>query len=167
MVHRPVSIAIDERRAFFRNNLWHPKPDGGPRDIKQVWFPGVHCDVGGGYPEPQSGLSKLALKWMLREATEAGLQVNPASVDLVLGNQGQGFAPPDANGMMHESLTGFWKAAEFVRKPYYDSVTGKEQRRMNLFRRRMIPQNSMVHESAFIRAGNYAPRLPPNAIRVS
>ena len=44
------AIAIDERRAFFRTNLWMPKDcpsQSGPRDLKQVWFPGVHRDVGG------------------------------------------------------------------------------------------------------------------------
>ena len=40
----------------------------GPEDVKQVWFAGVHCDVGGGYPEKESGLAKLALEWMLEEA---------------------------------------------------------------------------------------------------
>ena len=73
------AIAIDERRAFFRTNLWHPTPpEGGPKDVKQVWFPGVHCDVGGGYPERESGLSKIALQWMLKEATDAGLLVDPS-----------------------------------------------------------------------------------------
>jgi uncharacterized protein (DUF2235 family) len=45
------AVSIDERRAFFRSNLWRPDPptpDSGPKDLKQVWFPGVHCDVGGG-----------------------------------------------------------------------------------------------------------------------
>jgi hypothetical protein len=56
------AIAIDQRRAFVRSNLWPGHgPKAGPRDRKQVWFPGVHCDVGGGYPEAESGLSKLAL----------------------------------------------------------------------------------------------------------
>ena len=50
-----------------------------PRDLKQVWFPGVHCDVGGGYPEPESGLSKIALRWMLKEAITAGLLVVPGA----------------------------------------------------------------------------------------
>ena len=64
------AVAIDERRAFFRTNLWrhaHESPAGGPQDLKQVWFPGVHCDVGGGCPESQRGLSKIALKCMLRQ----------------------------------------------------------------------------------------------------
>lgn len=55
------AISIDERRAFFRTNLWHPAPPpkpSGPRDLKQVWFAGEHCDIGGGYPEKESGLCK-------------------------------------------------------------------------------------------------------------
>jgi uncharacterized protein (DUF2235 family) len=41
------AIAIDERRAFFRSHLWRTPADKsqphGPKDLKQVWFPGVHC----------------------------------------------------------------------------------------------------------------------------
>jgi uncharacterized protein (DUF2235 family) len=66
------AVSIDERRAFFRSHLWQmpkdPTRDHGPRDLQQVWFPGVHCDVGGGYPEETSGLSKCALEWMMEEA---------------------------------------------------------------------------------------------------
>jgi uncharacterized protein (DUF2235 family) len=41
------------KRAFFRNHLWrapadHSEPHG-PKDLKQVWFPGSHCDVGGAW----------------------------------------------------------------------------------------------------------------------
>ena len=54
------AVSIDERRAFFRSHLWQlpkdPAVARGPRDLQQVWFPGVHCDVGGGYPEETSGL---------------------------------------------------------------------------------------------------------------
>ena len=63
-------MAIDERRVFFRQNLWHlppPPAPSGPVDVKQVWFAGVHCDVGGGYPEAERGLAKIALEWMLEE----------------------------------------------------------------------------------------------------
>ena len=72
------AVAIDEHRAFFRTNLWHhvaPPAEGGPHDMKEVWFPGVHCDVGGGYAEKESGLSKIALQWMIAEAQKAGLLV--------------------------------------------------------------------------------------------
>ena len=33
--------------------------------MKQVWFPGAHSNVGGGYPEAESGLSKITLRWLL------------------------------------------------------------------------------------------------------
>src|SRR6267154_6235451 len=32
----------------------------GQQDVKEVWFAGVHSDVGGSYPEPESQLSKIA-----------------------------------------------------------------------------------------------------------
>jgi uncharacterized protein (DUF2235 family) len=100
------AISIDERRAFFRTNLWiprNPPPQSDPKDLKQVWFPGVHCDVGGGYPESESGLSKIALQWMLTEAISAGLLVDPRQMELMFGKSGGGYAPPDPNAVMHES----------------------------------------------------------------
>jgi uncharacterized protein (DUF2235 family) len=84
------AIAIDERRAFFRSNLWHPTASGGPKDIKQVWFPGVHCDVGGGYPEAESALAKIPLGWMLEEARNAGLPGRAAASSNIRPAGGQG-----------------------------------------------------------------------------
>ena len=160
------AVAIDERRAFFRTNLWHPKPGEGPKDVKQVWFPGVHSDVGGGYPEEQSGLAKIALAWMLREAMAANLQTDPARVDLVLGRAGGGYAEPCAKAKLHESLTLLWWPAEFIPKHHYDWQQKRETRRMNLFRRRTIPPGSLIHRAAYERGESYAKRLPADAIRV-
>ena len=163
------AIAIDERRAFFRTNLWIPKglpPHSGPRDLKQVWFPGVHSDVGGGYPEPESGLSKIALRWMLKEAINAGLLVIPGRMDLVLGRSAA-YAVPDAHAVMHESLTGLWWVAEILWKRHYNWGKQRWERRLNLGRRRTIPPNSLIHESAYERGGDYARRLPSDAIPTS
>src|SRR5207302_1781947 len=134
------AVSIDERRAFFRQNLWHPASSGqsGPADMKQVWFPGVHCDVGGGYAEAESGLSKVALEWMLAEAHSRDLFLDKARTDLVLGKSGGGYVPPDPAAAMHESLTWKWWPAEFVFKRHYDARTGKTGHRMNLFRRRTV-----------------------------
>jgi uncharacterized protein (DUF2235 family) len=167
------AIAIDERRAFFRQNLWHPTPPspaqpagGGPRDLKQVWFAGVHCDIGGGYPEAQSGLSKIALEWMLAEAYSTGLLLDKARTDLVLGRGGGHYQPPDANARMHDSLTVAWLPAEFVLKRHYDYRTGKTGHRMNLFRSRAIPPGASIHESVD-RRSDYAAVIPPGAPRVT
>lgn len=80
------AIALDEMRATFQPTLW-TKVEG--RDAKQVWFPGVHSNVGGGYRE--TGLSDGALLWMMTEAEECGLvfdagmkrQVKPAFQDVL------------------------------------------------------------------------------------
>ena len=165
------AVAIDERRAFFRTHLWR-KPDppapAGPVDLKQVWFPGVHCDVGGGYPESESSLSKVALEWMLAEAKLAGLLVDNAREDEVLGRTRSGrHVTPDCNGLAHESLKGWWKIAEFIPKKHYNWTTRKVERRMNLFRRRTIPAGSLVHECAFRRSGDYSSRLPAGVVSVA
>src|SRR5258708_17539926 len=57
------AVSIDERRAYFPQNMWTGTSTHQDA-IKQVWFPGVHCDVGGGYKEfEEAGLSKGALHW--------------------------------------------------------------------------------------------------------
>jgi uncharacterized protein (DUF2235 family) len=165
------AVAIDERRAFFRSHLWRPPADPalprGPKDLKQVWFPGVHSDVGGGYPEPESGLSKLALEWMLDEAEAAGLIVDQDRRREVLGQGGGSrYVAPDPLAQAHESLTGAWHLAEYVPKKHFDWATRTETRRMNRHRRRTIPAGALVHVSAFERGEEYRKRLPPDVVYV-
>ena len=66
------AVAIDEKRASFEPTLWQETSENRNR-IKQVWFPGVHSDVGGGYPERHH--SDVALKWMVDQAKERGLLI--------------------------------------------------------------------------------------------
>ena len=158
------AVSIDERRAFFRNHLWIPSKamtDHGPKDVLQVWFPGVHCDVGGGYPEAESGLAKIALEWMLEQAKMAGLCVRPERQQEVLGQiPNSGYMPPDYNAGAHESLQKWWKIAEFIDKPHYNPHTGETEMRANHGRRRTILEGSMIHESAFLRqGGKYAQEI--------
>ena len=69
------ALAVDEQRCDFEPTLWDPAPN-----VKQVLFPGAHCDVGGGYPmaENESGLSDAGLRWMVDELTEAGVYFSSA-----------------------------------------------------------------------------------------
>jgi uncharacterized protein (DUF2235 family) len=168
------AVALDERRAFFRNHLWgddkalSTKEDGtqAPR-IKQVWFPGVHCDIGGGYTEETSGLSKTALKWMIDEAKDKGLLVDDQRVREVLGEGGNPkyTARPDADAGMHESLAGAWHIAELIPKKHFDRKTRQTGRRMNLWRRRTPPDYSLLHPSAWQRKG-YEKWIPKTAVNV-
>jgi uncharacterized protein (DUF2235 family) len=97
--------------------------------VKQVWFPSVHSDVGGGYPEAESGLAKISLQWMLNEAMDAKLLCDGSNVKLVLGQSGNGYVKPDPTAKIHESLTAFWNIAELIPKRHYnwirsDTITG-------------------------------------------
>ncbi|MDC8450200.1 MAG: DUF2235 domain-containing protein [Nitrospira sp.] len=60
------AVAIDEKRESFPPTLWDPR-----EGVEQVWFAGVHCDIGGGYKE--TGLSDVTFGWMLNSAQPHGL----------------------------------------------------------------------------------------------
>lgn len=70
------AMAIDETREDFIPTLWTPRPGV---DVKQVWFAGVHSDVGGSYGPDHNGneAADVSLQWMMEEAQSAGLQVEP------------------------------------------------------------------------------------------
>ncbi|ROU01922.1 DUF2235 domain-containing protein [Marinobacter sp. R17] len=73
------ALAIDECRASFKPDLWTHAPEAEPHEDEsvarrtlQVWMPGVHSDVGGGYAA--TGLSDLALQFMIGQANQHGLE---------------------------------------------------------------------------------------------
>ncbi len=69
ITHAYHALAIDERRRPFTPTLWLTK-NIAPQ-VEQVWFPGVHTNIGGGYVD--AGLSDRAFLWMCLKAREAGL----------------------------------------------------------------------------------------------
>jgi hypothetical protein len=101
--------------------------------MKQVWFSGVHTDVGGGYNEED--LSNISLKWMLREATSKNLRIyekSPAYIKLLASN-------PDVNGMMHDEQKRFPGTMLKRMKRSWDKTTHGEP---------------CIHESVFNRTKN-------------
>lgn len=151
VLHARHAIAIDERRAFFRTNVFTPAPVGQPtRDTVQVWFPGVHADVGGGYPADESGLSKLAFEWMLSEATALGLRCDVVKAKRIFAEKEE----ISENGMMHRSLRRVWWLAEVIPKKRWRGGL-----RINLARRRTIPEGANIHRGAINRL-NYKLELP-------
>lgn len=166
------AVSLDERRAFFRQNLVKEMPG---RDLKQVWFAGVHSDVGGSYPEAESGLSKITLKWMLREAKLSGLTVDPAKEWSSVNRNDR--AKAIATARMHNSLTVWWWVGEFwpkltKRKVSAPGINPERYRgwpRLNLFRRRFVPAGSWIHASVTTRKAldsNYKPSNLPTAYNI-
>jgi len=72
IAHIRHAVAIDERRALFSANLFYPTRPEQHASFKERWFAGTHGDVGGGWPEPNSALAKIALEWMFDEAAGLG-----------------------------------------------------------------------------------------------
>jgi uncharacterized protein (DUF2235 family) len=87
------AMAIDEKRKFFPVLKWNSEVR-----VNQMWFSGVHSDVGGGYSE--SGLSDIALQWMIDRAYKHGLNFKARAVNKL---------KQDPCGMLHNSYDGIWK----------------------------------------------------------
>jgi uncharacterized protein (DUF2235 family) len=85
------ALAIDERRRPFRPAIWTKHPRAGEQQVEQVWFTGVHSDVGGGYPERH--LADIAMAWMAERASSCGLALDLDAAD------------PNPFGPLHDSLT--------------------------------------------------------------
>jgi len=102
------ALAVDEHRKPFTPAIWQQQPaatQAGQR-LEQVWFAGVHSDVGGGYPE--TGLSDIALAWMTARATACGLALDFKAANIYLA--------PQPHGPMHDSMTWYYRMfGELVR----------------------------------------------------
>ena len=70
------ALAIDERRSAFEPCVWRQQDGASCQLLEQVWFAGVHSNIGGGYRD--TGLSDIALTWMMERAGECGLEFDPA-----------------------------------------------------------------------------------------
>lgn len=142
------AVAIDERRRPFKPTLWRQAdiddtdvdvPDALDREpLEQVWFSGVHRDVGGGYTEPD--LSEIPLLWMVHRARGRGLVFHPdhfvqheePGVDA--RPRGEHIAP-DPLGERHNSLKGFYLLLGWRRRRINrgdgQSVASSAVRRLN------------------------------------
>lgn len=97
------ALAVDERRGPYQPALWTQPKDAAAlagQSVLQVWFPGVHSDIGGGYED--KGIGDITWDFMMRQAADKGLVIDPAmpTPSLVLN-------PLPAQ---HESFDKTWQA---------------------------------------------------------
>lgn len=155
------AVAIDERRAQYRQNLWR---QARGQDVRQVWFTGVHSDVGGGYCEQESGLAKIPLSWMVAEAHDARLLVDLARYqDVVLGEGSGAYVKPSPTAELHKSLRGLWWLLEYLPGR---SLRKNTPLRLPLARPRGIPDQSVIHQSVLDRIAALGAYRPPNLYNV-
>tara|TARA_R110000782_G_scaffold2557_4_gene9853 strand:- start:56 stop:1273 length:1218 start_codon:yes stop_codon:yes gene_type:complete len=93
------AIAIDEKRSAFSPTMWvRQKEASQPENqiVEQVWFSGVHSNIGGSYKD--AGLSDIALDWMVKRVTKhTDLEIDQAYLERV--------CQPDIEGIGYESRT--------------------------------------------------------------
>ena len=130
------AMALDERRETFE--AMRLDPDHRYANIREVWFRGVHSDVGGG--NENVSRSNIALQWMLGKANSHGALIDEAraSQPQYKGNPHEAGIPP---GKFYESYSGFW--------------------RFRGSRRRKLPDGAKIHKSVIERIENAANKYKP------
>ncbi len=130
IVHGRHALAIDDERKTFHPVFWDAEIEDY-QSVEQVWFCGMHTDVGGGYPEQE--LSDIPLKWMMYEAVKKGLLIYPKHKVKM---------HPDPDGKMHDSRGGnlgrlykrkirHWDPAKHGRPVVHHSVLKRSRSRSN------------------------------------
>ncbi len=179
------ALAIDERRAFFHQMHWKSsRPER--QTCKEVWFAGVHSDVGGSYPEPESGLAEVALEWMVHEACTYGMKVDLERYGITLqkNQDDQGnwiplsvkdedkgkYTGPNALADAHESLQGgLWKTLQIFPKGLEPWEESKNFRTIKSEKERLNTEEDnnpiIVHQSVIDRINADIGYLPKNLLK--
>ncbi|MEM1374095.1 MAG: DUF2235 domain-containing protein [Pseudomonadota bacterium] len=148
----------DDTQLYFGNRFKSGKPE--KQIVRQVWFPGVHGDVGGSAQEDVAQLGKITACWIFDQLAELApdLKWSPVFHERYLKGEegresedGRPISSPDPRGPVHRSLTGVWRAAELIPKTVRRREP-KEDRRgyyLPLGERRHIAPGSLVHRAVF------------------
>ena len=97
------ALSLDDERTTFHPVLWNEK-GVPPGQLHQVWFAGVHSNVGGGYPD--NSLAHIPLYWIMKSAEATGLKFKTAtSADPDTARRSRHGGPPEmASGQGRPAL---------------------------------------------------------------
>ncbi len=169
------AISLDERRALYAPNQWTSKGTHG-QDVRQVWFPGAHADVGGGHASDESdpGLATIPLAWMVSHAEAAGVRFVEAERQRLLSRR-RGKRPADvsmpgiaaefASDLIHDELDHWrWRILEYIPFPRKEQKDDKWVRRWrpHLGAPRHPGPDALFHESIRLRMAADPRYRPPN-----
>ncbi|HYI41666.1 MAG TPA: DUF2235 domain-containing protein [Allosphingosinicella sp.] len=137
--------------------------------IEQVWFTGMHADVGGGYPD--ESLSYVSFLWMMEEAQAAGLRTIDAITDRFR-------ATANSSGPLHDSRSGpgaYYRyqprrIAAWLRRPDRDAIVQLDPLRCAHGEPVGYLESIRIHQSVAARIASgtdrYAPFTLPARIRI-
>lgn len=145
------AVSIDDERPTFHPVLWDETKECNRDRIEQVWFPGVHSDVGGGYP--RNGLSLVSLDWMISKVEAS--PTNPSGLNFLPDLREQYQRRCDWHGMQHNSRAGlgaYYRYGPRNIKEFYGEVG------VNAGGQTIVPR---IHRSVFKRIqGKVMPYAP-------
>jgi uncharacterized protein (DUF2235 family) len=142
--HAYHALAIDEQRKPFEATIWQ-RPSNQPKHeqvVEQVWFAGAHGNIGGGYRD--SGLSDIALKWMIEKAEACGLSFDEEYIRECI--------EPQVDGALVASRTWLYKVwprlERQVRRPdhFHESVHPSVLKRMRVLQGEYAPTNRHLEQ---------------------
>ena len=103
------AMSIDEDRADFARVPWGSAHNAGPTRsdsypdwLDQIWFAGVHSDIGGSYAENESRLSDITLEWMVHAAVNLPDGQTPDGNGIKVDRSFL-HSTPDASGPQHDA----------------------------------------------------------------
>lgn len=97
------ALAVDEERQTFAPVRFDQSSRKWQR-IRELWFPGVHSDIGGGYPDDHNSVAPLL--WMKREMTDQGVR-------FLAGDEGAVASRTFPRAPIHNSRSGFGMAYRY------------------------------------------------------
>jgi Uncharacterized alpha/beta hydrolase domain (DUF2235) len=123
------ALAIDEQRPPYEPTLWlqNDKPCA-EQTLEQVWFAGVHSEVGGGTSD--TSLSDIALLWMLDKACAAEVRLKPGQPDAGFGELELAAPGPDYSAPIVQSRRGAWQLLHPLHRLRDPSVKSAPQQRV-------------------------------------
>ncbi|KAI0128746.1 hypothetical protein BJ170DRAFT_701492 [Xylariales sp. AK1849] len=77
--HAFHALAIDETRGPFSPAVWERLPEQKTTDLRQVWFPGSHANIGGGWAD--QGVANITLAWMMDQLSSVNVEFIPGVLE--------------------------------------------------------------------------------------
>ncbi|KAK4038098.1 hypothetical protein C8A01DRAFT_37995 [Parachaetomium inaequale] len=78
------AVALDEWRHAYDCTMWGKRGNNDKTQLRQVWFPGTHCNVGGGFEDQQ--IATIALAWMADQLASIGVEFSKTEMSRIFYN---------------------------------------------------------------------------------
>ena len=143
-------LALDDERLTFhpiRFDQRHAGTPEAPTLVREVWFVGMHADVGGGYPDDAVAMEPLL--WIAEAAGAEGLRIDPGALARFSARR-----YPQAP--IHDSRSGLATSYRYAPRPKLSGVAEGGAPMLD----------ASVLQKMAVGADGYAPLLLPAALRL-